>query len=98
MNRKLKMLELKTRLDGLEKSHPQLKDALTKVKQKITDEEKINYMAIRYETAKRNCNSFSNRFSRTGNPQDQERYYYYADVAQFYLNELTKLRGTTKWH
>lgn len=64
----------------------------------LSTQQQINLIQIRYATAKRNCNNFSARFSRTGNPQDQQRYYYYADAAQFYLNELTKLRGATKWH
>ncbi|AWI51392.1 hypothetical protein DDU33_07790 [Actinobacillus porcitonsillarum] len=61
-------------------------------------QQQINLLEIRYEVAKRNCNSFSARFSRTGNPQDQQRYCYYADAAKFYLNQLTQLKGGIKWH
>lgn len=68
------------------------------MKTALTIQQKINLTHVRYELAKRNCNSFSARFSRTGNPKDQQRYYYYADAAQFYLNQLTKLKGETVWH
>ncbi|WP_115586735.1 hypothetical protein [Actinobacillus lignieresii] len=58
----------------------------------------IAQLEIKLSVAKHNCNSYSARFSRTGNPQDQTRYYYFADEAYKYLTQLNKLKRTITWH